>query len=289
MEAVCDLGLMGAPTDVCRTPSLFALLRRAIRPLLLSPRERELMKLIEFAAARLGEPLLGSTDQADLDVRLDAAIADPALEHTAVLMLGGVTPDLLSDVPSPDEWAADVARAYGAGCEAKLREGAHLAGASIDVVRRLFEAARGPEPDESVDVGRLRQSIESITSILRDPFLHPETTQLVIDSQKAIPCLLAVYQVAVFPGAGRQVPEPWLKLAIADRWVEGQRAGLRVLASLPGLGVPESVIPSSDRLDLVRIAREVDEDDEAFADFVQLARDSGQDVFPAEPDSRPVR
>ncbi|MBX3274856.1 MAG: hypothetical protein KF729_31620 [Sandaracinaceae bacterium] len=47
--------------------------------------------------------------------------------------------------------------------------------------------------------------------------------------------------------------EPWLALALVERFVAGVHAHLRLLAAYPGVSVPDDVLPAEDRLDLARI------------------------------------
>jgi hypothetical protein len=47
--------------------------------------------------------------------------------------------------------------------------------------------------------------------------------------------------------------EPWLALALTERFLESAKQHLRLLASLPGIVVDEAIVSHAERLDLAAI------------------------------------
>lgn len=100
---------------------------------------------------------------------------------------------------------------------------------------------------------------------------------------RAVVCLLAMAQVVI---TGRR-PEPWLARAIIERWVEGIRAQLRLLASLPGTSVSETLIPNEERLDLTRLSRQAEEAHRRMQEKLLEAKASGEEIYPPTAEKDP--
>lgn len=100
-----------------------------------------------------------------------------------------------------------------------------------------------------------RQAMNDITvpSIVRDALVGALRSEL---------CLLAILHARVGGST-----EPWLMRALVERFEQGMRVQLRMLASIPGVSVDEGLLPAEDRIDLVATIQE----SEAFRQRLDVA------------------
>src|SRR5439155_5721821 len=102
-------------------------------------------------------------------------------------------------------------------------------------------------------------------AFLRNPSVHSEVALSLLGGLKSTVCVLAICSALI----SQRKLEPWLARAILERWVDGQRRLLRLLASIPGTNVPRSVVPESQRLDLHELERQAVQREEYFRGVFQ--------------------
>jgi hypothetical protein len=218
-------------------------LRGAVSKVTATKEDRELLSLMEYAAARHGEGLLSATSVDDLDDRIDCLLASPEVSRLNAFLLRMVVPTMRREVVSFEEFAHAVEGALG---EAQSR--------AIQAVNPVFDAWIGAEhalvamvPEEAIaDAEAFAASAHDFLTSAEVPV---EYASALASRLRAEFCLLAIASAVV-----RDVKvEPWLGRALVERLVEGARGHLRFLASVPGVDVPETVVPRSERLDFSAI------------------------------------
>lgn len=207
--------------------------------------EEEGLRLLQFAASRFGDKLLRAGSRDDLDDRLDELLDDPSFHHVAALMGGGIDwerVEVIEDAAWPDAFQ----RAVGAGQLPLLDEADRLMAAWAREIRRLAsELAAGSGMPAAEEVAR-RSPV-----LLTSPDVPPELAMATAGGLRASATMLAF----VWAAAHGHPIEPWLSRALAERLVAGLRANLRLLASMPGSEVDESIVALDQRWDLEAIAR----------------------------------
>ena len=252
-------------------------LARFVRGALLTEEEERRLHIAAFAGLRLGDPLLHAESVDDLDDRIDAAIQDPELGRLSAFGFRS------AQGPGPSEGAAEhaiapaLADVFGAGALRRLEEGDVLATAIARATGqrwgRIERAAilQSPAPrDEPL-------------AFLADPGVPAQVAEALLGGLKAAACLTAITQASLL----RRRLQPWLALALAERWVEGQRAFLRLLASMPGVTVPEAILPAGERLDLERLLALASATKVRMGEMLAAAKGSGEKIYPpwSEPSS----
>jgi len=217
--------------------SLRPRLQKSVAEHVATDEEQQVLHLIEFAALRFGDPLLHATSVDDLDDRLDALTDSPEALH----------------------------------CTELLAPHMPLVQASLPMSAALLAAARGHSPEEvqgqvTKDPQRIleswldaqRQAAQLMwgkdathvsEATLTDIDLPIEIEKLIFHGFRANFCGLAIEQVF---SAGRLI-EMWLAGALADRLMVSAQQHLRLLASLPGVLVDETIVPDAERLDFAAI------------------------------------
>lgn len=252
---------------------LVEFVKRALRNLALSDEERNLLNLATYIGVKVGAPLLSAQSVDDLDDRIDKLIEGPELLKQAEFGLRVLSDDAFQAAMKRDRvLPADVFGAFGKGEVLRsLEEGDRLALEIFSAVWQLkallpatVDLASGPlgEPDPM--------------GFLADPRVPVPVAEAYLGSFQAAACQAAVMQ-ALITG---QRPEPWLALAIAERWVKGERAFIRLLASMPGVSVGEDVVPMSERLDLTALVAQSRSAEERFRQQLDAARTSGESICP---------
>ena len=250
--------------------SLVDVLARFARGTTLSDSERHRLHLIGFAASRFGAPLLSAGSLDELDDRVDTLISDPE-----ILQLGDFG---IRSMPETDlhRLAAEAApppplvELLGRGTLPHLEEGFRLMAAAAEALASLLPDLRAVPP-RPADPGEPTDPL----AFLSDPAIPAEVGACLLGAFRAVVCLLAIAQVVIT----RQRPEPWLARAIVERWTGGMRAQLRLLASLPGLSIPESFIPAEERLDIAKLSRQAQEADRRMREMMEAAKASGENIY----------
>ena len=114
---------------------------------------------------------------------------------------------------------------------------------------------------------------------LGDPTIHPRIASSLLVAAKGEVALTTMCHALLFgdfPGAR-------IGKALADRWVDGLRSHLRLVASEPAAQVPEDVVPQADRLPLAELSREANRAEDDFQILAQRSREAGTPFFPGLP------
>jgi hypothetical protein len=223
-------------------------LRGAVSKMTASKEDRELLSLMEFAASRYGEPLLSSANVDDLDDRIDSLLASPEVSQLNALLLRMGIPTMRraskrKEVGSFEDFARAVEGVLG---EAQSR--------AIQCADPIFSAWLGAQnalmenvPDAAIaDAEAFAASAHDFLTSAEVPLEYAEA---LASRLRAEFCFLAIASAVV-----REVAvEPWRGRALVERLIAGARGHLRFLASLPGVDVPESIVPLSERLDFASI------------------------------------
>lgn len=241
------------PTDALRelpgsglVPWLAALwrdLRRAVENATATKEERELLLLLDYAASKLGDVLLGATDLDDLDDRLDALLDDPDMFHWNALATR-----LASAMAARPAVPAQV---FASACEPLV--GPTPARLLADAAPLLDAWMRSQRMVLATDADTTSQAVHAAEAlgpaILTSPTVPAEVSSALAGAFRAGLVLLALGRAA----ESAKSIEPWLALAFVERFVAGVHAHLRLLAAFPGVSVPDDVLPASERLDLEHI------------------------------------
>lgn len=254
---------------------LFGAAARKLRWLLLSPKQKEAVKLIEVAASRLGAPILDSTSIEDLQARLDALAENPDLLHIEALLLGLVTPSMLEASATSLEPSEEEIDAIGQAVAELFARGLRLEAAIADAVRQIV-AALGPE---ALKATAQYSAAEDPLWFLNAPGVPPEMGAILLQARHAELCFFALLHIIL---SDRRA-DPWIVRAVAERWVSGKRGHLRYLASLPGVRVSEDLIPMQERLDInVLVAQAARYEKRVEEEFKRLD-ESGAPFWPPTP------
>jgi hypothetical protein len=104
-------------------------------------------------------------------------------------------------------------------------------------------------PDEALS--EAAASLDAVgPSVLTSAEVPPELASALGGALRAGLCALAIAR-AIEQGV---TLEPWLARALVERFIVGVHAHLCLLAALPGVAVPDTVLPVTERLDLDAIA-----------------------------------
>lgn len=205
------------------------------------PHAASLCDLQRVARRDFGRPILASKTANELRWRLDWAIKHPDFSILTRLGTERVTHDLLRYVGRDQSTEYD--RAVFGDATKTIDEALRLRGAMVDL--------QPMHAHSNADGLAQERAIENPFGFATDPDLPPPMARLMLRIFRASP---AVFALAEARHAG-EVIDPWLVRALADRWIDGQRAILVLLASIPENNVSPEVVPLADRIDLDRLDR----------------------------------
>jgi hypothetical protein len=246
----------------------------------LSTNEQRIKATIEEAAFAIGAPLLDADSLDDLGRRLDASLENKNLAtHFNGLAQALIADDSLAEqIRSADEgsteWLIDI---LGEGQRELASEAERLMRAmatAFENLRRTLQFAFSFDISQSVLLNE-----DDPLAFLTDRDVPPQIASVVLGTCYANVCLLAITSAAL---AGRKLP-PWLARAIAERWVQGLRGQLALMASFPGTHVEEALVPRAQRFDLEVLVREHTETNAAIDQFHRDADAADVDVYVPDP------
>jgi hypothetical protein len=258
----------------------FGLIVRAIRRARLTPEENRLITSLREAGARVAEDVLKATDLADLDRLIDEALERGHVEliaDAAVVVMGGRVE--LGDIDA-DDVAASVSDIVGSA--ELVRRGTEYVCAISKALQQFAECARLLDLPPAV----VKSEAKAFVSLefLSRPDVPPAVARRLLGGLRASVCYLVLAWGLLDERFDTNAVERWLSQALGERWVNGLHDYLELIASLP-LGVPESVIPAHERLDLQALTKE--------AEAVQLrlkglGESSDTEVSPVAKDQHPL-
>jgi hypothetical protein len=217
--------------------SLWRNLRAAVAQRAATKEEAQVLHLIEFVSARFGDPVVQASSIDDLDDQLDALVGSPDALHCTALLVQHIHLFEKSEPLSAAGFAKAVGENLGEAQGRVLSDEQQILDAWLDAQRQATRLVASHLPEESERVFELS---------LANPQIPAELAELIFHSLRAGFCSLAIVRLIA---SGSPV-EPWLARALTIRLVASAKQHLRLLASLPGVTVEESIVPKPDRLDL---------------------------------------
>ncbi len=217
--------------------------RRRLIPTRLSEQERFFLDKVELAAKWCSTRLWTAADRGQFEARLDELAADPNLYHVSREIQANLPEDvaeLALTGPTQTEESALVKALPGQS--AGLQRVESLTITLLDALRKLPATEGDGLP---LGEGPSAQDDDPL-AFLVDPGIPPQLAQLFFQSMRAGPCQYAFIQICI----DKEPPEPWVAHALVECWEAALYACARYSASLPGIRIPDEVVPQSDRLDL---------------------------------------
>jgi hypothetical protein len=232
------------------------------------------MELVRKGAVSVrAEHILGAGSVEELEALLDDAMAKPELhDYTSAInkwflpKLGTVFEQLMT----PWQPEPEITSVLGAGPAAKLVEQLRLARVILSAIVQLL-AARGPDAVAGLDAMRPADPLAT----LYDASIPVAVRECEHHGFRADVCGLVLLSAIA---RGAPLP-PWLSLALVERLILGTRDRLRLIASIPGIAVPEDVVPLHERFDLQALEAEVLWQDAQAQEWMRAAEASGQEVY----------
>lgn len=246
MNQVAILPLLMTSPDVESGESWWQSVVAPIRLALLPRRERALFREAKRLATQVGAPILLAQSCAELEHRLGEAIENQALtKFNAVVAKHGLPVgwDRVSEMrPTPA-----LQRTLGRAPSEVLASTGPLFAAALSAYAQIISMCG-------------REALVAMAEDL-DPHLlfvqhgvHTRIKYALLGGMFAAVSQLAIGHAVV----KRRRLDAWLALALAERVRDGMRAYVTLLAALPNVVVPESVVPAGERADLRQLQQEAD-------------------------------
>jgi hypothetical protein len=218
---------------------------RSISGQRLDTRERELVRLIEFGAARLGRPLLAAATLDELDERLDELVESADLARLLALSLVPAAALAHQRAGSVADLAEALDDVIGAGQRRELEHHATM----VDAWQHARMVVLSRVSDDDEDMAAVSDGVASFS--ISDPDLPVEIMEAAVVLRRAELIQLALIEAGL---EGRAL-EPWLARALVERFIASVRKHLRFVAALVPDEIPESIVPRSERVDLQEMER----------------------------------
>jgi len=245
----------------------------------LSKEDERIKTAIEGAASAIGAPLLDAESLDDLGRRLDASIESKGFagyfnELARAFSTDGALSEQLERIDEYlNEWMIDV---LGEGQRALITEADRMMRATVAAFENLRRTVRSTF---NVDVSPVLLDEDAPLGFLTNRNVPPRIASTFLGTYYSNACFLAIASA----GITRRKLEPWLARAIAERWIEGFRGQLVMLASFPGTHVAEDIVPRDQRLDLEALVRENEAANTAMDQFHRDADEADVDVYAPDP------
>jgi hypothetical protein len=217
-------------------------LTRHARAEQLTDEEQHRLHLVAFAGMSVGEQLLRAESAEDHHERIFKAVQAPDLMRLSALGLRWT-------LDEGSKAALDYARAavhpdlfdvFGRGAIPSLKAGDPLSAiVAVCVAQRFFDPG-----GQTIWI----QS-EDMLELLCDPALPKRIGLAVAKAAMGAACFTAMAHAVLT----RREVRPVIAATLAERWVEGTRQLLWLLASMPGVRVPPWLVPDCQRFDVERV------------------------------------
>ncbi|MBK7581135.1 MAG: hypothetical protein IPI67_13085 [Myxococcales bacterium] len=260
-----------------RWPSVLAVLElvrhwlpRSAEPVA-EPAKNPLLQDLRQAALSTGAGLIGASSRDDLVARADEVIESDAFQNARLLMFEltrslplSSLEDAFDERPEPsDELVASLgvasARELLSGLAPLVKAGA---AAYIQILSVL--------PTESV-----REAVAGSISCLSDERMPTAVRREILAAFRA-----EVFGFAIVAAVEQKKRlNPWLAITLVELMLSGELSRLRVLAAIPGITVPATVVPFEDRLDLAELELTARETTAAITSWADAAKASGDDPY----------
>jgi hypothetical protein len=240
--------------------------------------DEEQYHLVRFAEKKFGEPVLLAASKDDFEEILDhmianeqflalcAALLDDLDTATIDRLISGSTPtsvpiiDFLKErLPIESLSAVELGERYALGI--------------LWAVKELYKYT----PIGDLKAAMQGMAAMDVSMLWRDPNTPPVLARILVSALQGMVCLMALSRAA----STKQKPDPWLVLALLEKWKDGAHDYLVFLACcLPGIDVPLDLIPLEERIDFESAAERTFaallRDDE----LLEQARESDARVYP---------
>jgi hypothetical protein len=215
---------------------------------------------------------VSSVDEAEM--RIEELVGDPEY-HRLYHALGdattlGIECDAFDTIES--SLPSALVHAVGVDRGRELQLGAQLEaaiwGASLQLAgRRRPQSRRAPK--------LVSDPLEYLTSVS----IPTTVRRAYLGAQKAEVALIAM------GGSKRRLPD-WLASALVERWIDGNKGLLRLLAGVDGVEIPPGLIADSERVDIADMERQYGRAESGYQERLADARRAAMDVYPTPP--RPI-
>ena len=219
--------------------------RRGVRrPKSARPRYDRLLSVVQ----KIGEPILKAAGEHDLHARLEQAATDPSLAQAAQLLASKI--DLQSVLssqfePVVTELEPQIGRQAALALERGMRNELAALAAVMNLMAKLT--------DEQREVGRA--VFEDHRRILYEPTIPLTISETMLAAFKG---QAAMYGV-LFALFSEQPIDREVVTELATIYERGMHGYARLLASEPGAGISEEIVPRSEWYDLKELQRRHDE------------------------------
>jgi hypothetical protein len=240
--------------------TLFDGLLRFLREPSMSRVEQEFWKMALEAARVVGAPILEATDLHDLQDRIEVASVSPALERFSVEAAQMLTIAALTKaVNRTNQIDIELIRTLGEGPSRVIAQAWPLQIAEVHAFLK-FIADQGSHNAESYGTETPIASAPGFTADGLSTLAYASD----IPSEVRLAFLARMEATAAFLSIShamfhRTLLQPWIALALAERYRDGLHASLAIWASIFPDAVPESIIPASERMIPEAIARRTEE------------------------------
>jgi hypothetical protein len=229
-----------------------------------TPEEERLLDVIRNGTRRIGAPVLAVAELSELDPTLDEYILAPELatiirESAQLVSFAAVEARL-----STAEMWPKVEEAIGAGCAKRFEEIYPLVRAIVSMTFQLIDVNPGALEDE--------RDFRDVIYDLTIPSPVRECLRAALRGDVATLGVAAAMEMNVRVA-------PWLAHALVERIVRGTYERTRLLASVPGILCPASLIPDAARLDFVDLTAKRDGVVATIDGWFAEAERSGAEVF----------
>jgi len=218
----------------------------------LTDEEQHRLHLVAFAGMRLGEQLLRAETAEDHAERIFNTARQPELMRLSALglrwsvgegydaMMDEALASLKSKLVVPD-----VFEVFGRGAIPGLKAGDVCAAVVAVAMAERFDHVGGTH---------IWIQAEDMLAFLSDPALPPHVWVSAADAARGAACFAAMAHAVL---TGREV-RPRIAATLAEYWLTGARSMLWLLASMPGVRMPEVLVPPAARIDVERLFAELE-------------------------------
>jgi hypothetical protein len=212
---------------------------RFARGVELTDEEERRLHLVTYAGVRIGEPLLRAENEKDHLARIRAATLELELFQLSTLGLRWTVDSGVAPVFERAQ-APAMAEVFGRGAIPVLHHGDQIAAYTLDAL--FAHAFHSGGRHIHVQTGDLLE-------VLCSGAFPEDVRNAAWCGLEAAACFAAMALAVVT----RREIRPRIATTLAERWFLGQGCFLWLLASMPGVTVPEEVVPADRRFDLERL------------------------------------
>lgn len=208
-------------------------------------REESFRDILRVARRDFGRPLLAAKSLGELRRKIEWSIEQPSLATIVHAGAERVTMRAVARAERDNETSADRVT-FGASADT-INEGFRLWATLAHARQRVIDAlnAEATLSGSAPGTGVVADPFQFATS----PSVPPPVSRLLLRALRSTPAILAL---AYARHRAKPLPE-WMAQELVEKWVDGQRAALCLIASVPCSDVPLDVVSAAERLDFTRL------------------------------------